>query len=85
MIITIACSFAATDRFRKMPVCFVQLQTNMYLQNCVSPLPLQRLPYYNIHITNLPRRYIQEKCRIGVVGVGHGMMMCKYCQDAENA
>lgn len=26
-----------------------------------------------------------KKCRIGVVGVGRGMMMWKYCQDAENA
>ena len=26
-----------------------------------------------------------KKCRIGVVGVGRGSMMWKYCQDAENA
>lgn len=28
---------------------------------------------------------IMKKCRIGVVGIGRGGMMWKYCRDAENA
>ena len=26
-----------------------------------------------------------KKCKIGVIGVGRGSMMWKYCKDAENA